>query len=356
VLDVVLDQVSYVYPHSPFRLDDLSVIFKASTHTAVTGRGSSTLLKLVSGELRPRRGRILIGTRDVTGVRPGRRPLLFVTSDLDVPGRWSVQHALVAAVRRRTLDRIDRQREYDLATTKWGLETLLARRAGTLSATERTRLLAARIELLRPGILLADRLLAHAAPLADELYRSLRVMGTTVISAPSSPTELGYTDAVVVLSEGRIVQSEPVAHLFAKPADETAALATGDVNVVPVSVRRGMVESAIGSWDVPNAPFEGTGVALVRPDDFTVAAQGEESDLIISVEEATFDRGDWIVRAIVSGGVTLRIRVPRQVSVHKGKLLALCFDPRRFSLIPRDIDVPGRWIPTDVVPPMSETR
>ena len=56
---------------------------------------------------------------------------------------------------------------------------------------ERVRANLARIELLRPGVLVADRLLEAANPaalplLADELYRLLRICGTTVISAPAA--------------------------------------------------------------------------------------------------------------------------------------------------------------------------
>ena len=101
----------------------------------------------------------MLGQRRVNDVKAAQRPLLLVTSALEIPGRWSVQHALVAAVRTRTLDRQDRHREYTLAAEKWELVPLLERRIDTLSSTEAARVHLARIELLRPAILLADRLL-----------------------------------------------------------------------------------------------------------------------------------------------------------------------------------------------------
>src|SRR5204863_422221 len=83
------------------------------------------------------------------------------------------------------LDREDRRHEYELAVEKWQLGALLDRRLGTLSSTERTLANLARIELLKPAILVADRLLEHANPsavarLADDIHRTLRVAGTTV--------------------------------------------------------------------------------------------------------------------------------------------------------------------------------
>ncbi len=351
--------------HLSFRqLRDVTLTFPPSTHTAIIGppaSGTSTLLQIIAGRLRPSSGQIRIGTRVVNDLGESRRPLLYVTSGPDIPGRWSVRHALVAAVRRRTLDRVDRQHEYDLAVEKWNLAALLGRRADSLSDSEGTLVHLARIELLRPGVLVADRLLeklnaASLEDIADRIYRTLRVAGTTIISAPASRIELGSTDQVAVLAEGRIVQEGTAAHVYANPLHEASAVATGEVNVVPLTIRGSVADSLIGSWEVAEAPFEGAGVALVRPEAFSVVAPGEESDLIAGVEEASFQDGRWMIRSILSGGFILRVSLPPDVRLHKGKLLALSYDPRSFSLIRRDIEMPKRSAPTDIVPPLGESR
>ena len=345
-------------------LRDVSLTFAHSTHTALIGPpgcGTSTLLRLLAGTLRPQSGEIVLGQRRVNDVKAARRPLLFVTSSLDIPGRWSVQHALVAAVRTRTLDRQDRHREYALAAEKWELESLLERRIDTLSSTEAARVQLARIELLRPAILLADRLLdnvnaAARTSLADAFYRTMRIFGTTVVSVPSSHDELAFTDDVVVLENGQVIQRGRVAEIFSEPVNDAAALATGDVDVVPITIRGNTVESVIGAWEVDPAPFQGSGVALVRPADFVVARAGEDSDLIFGVEEAGFADGRWIAHGVLSGGVTLRVELPRDAVVHKGRLMALRYDPTRFRLLPRTMEPLRATVPTDVVPPMAETR
>ena len=84
----------------------------------------------------------------------------------------------------------------------------------------------ARIELLRPGILVADRVLELAA-FADDYYRMLRVLGTTVISAPASVDELGFTDRVVVLDGGRVVQEGAFAPCLRAVRRAASATATG---------------------------------------------------------------------------------------------------------------------------------
>ena len=342
---------------------DVTLTFPSSTHTAIAGPpacGASTLLQAIAGTLRPSAGDVVIGARVVSRLAMSKRPLLYVTGALDVPGRWSAGHALIAAVRRRSLDREDRHHEYELAIDRWRLSALTERRIDTLSSSERTRVHLARIELMRPAILVADRMLEGAnaserIALADEIYRLLRVLGTTVITAPSTTEELALADRVVVLDEGRVVQQGSADAIFASPMSEAAAIATGDVNVIPVMIRGNLVESVIGEWDVPDPPFSGSGVALIRPDAFTIATPGEESDLIFGVEEASFRGGAWHTRGVLSGGVMLRVTFPRTIDLHKGKLLPLRYDPRAFRLIRKDVPQPG-GIPTDVVPPLSESR
>jgi hypothetical protein len=69
-----------------------------------------------------------------------------------------------------------------------------------------------------------------------------------------------------------------------------------------------------------------------------------------------FAEGRWSVAGILSGGFLLRVDLPRHVAVEKGKLFALRYDPSRFPLIPREIEPLQLSPPTDVVPPLRETR
>ena len=364
MLDIALRGVSFQYPKSDFALRDISFLVPKNTHTALIGprgAGTTTILKLIAGLLQPSSGDIIIGARVVNNIKAARRPLLYVTSTLDVPARWSVQHALVAAVRQRTLDRIDRQREYDLALSRWSLEPFAQRALHTLSSSERTMVLLARIELLRPGIVIADRVLEHlnpaeVMPVADQLHRTFRVMGTTVVSAPANFAEQGHTDSVIALANGRIVQEGNAAHVYARPADDAAAQATGDVSIVPIMLVGNEVQSVIGNWSLSEAPFQGTGIAIIRPESFSIAAKGEESDLIVSIEEASFLNGRWLVTGLLSGSVSLRLSLPGDVAVHKGKLMPIRYDPSRFTLIPREMDQLRSTVPVDVVPTLRETR
>ena len=335
MLDVTLQHVFVRH------LRDISLTFPAGTNTAIIGApgsGASTLLDVIAGRIQPDRGDVILGTRRVTGTKMSARPLLYVRSDVDVPDRWSVQHALIAAVRRRTLDRVDRKHELDLAAEKWNLTDVIERRIGSLSESERLFVHLARIELLKPAILIADRLLERVnasvvTTIADKLHRTLRVIGTTVISAPASLAELGHTTLVIVLDRGALVQTGSAADVYLRPSSLAAAAATGDVNRIPIAIRGNVVESPIGSWNVDAPAFQGQGIALVRPEDLSPALPGEDSDLLLGIEEARFREGAWDITGFITGALSISARLPASMPVHKGKLIALRYDPKSFPLL-----------------------
>jgi ABC-type sugar transport system ATPase subunit len=320
VLDVTLHE-----------LDGVSLSFPKSTHTALVGSGASQLLRKIAGDIRTRTGSILIGARDVTALRPSRRPLLYATRDIDAPPRWSVRHLLVAAVRQRTLDRTDRQREFEFVVSKWSLDTLLDRTLKSLSDGERTVANIARIELLKPGILLADGVVDRAR-VAPEFYRLLRILGATVISVPATLDELGFTDRVVVLNDGQVVQQGTFSQVYRAPVSVESAKATGDVNLIPITIRANEVQSPIGTWTLEPAPFQGDGVALARPEQFMVAEKGGESDFIFGIEEASFHGDQWRATGFLTGNLTLTVALPPSTELHKGRLLPLRYDPNAFTL------------------------
>ena len=364
VLDLAVTDLCFAYGKGSPAVSEASFLIEKHTHVALVGPadcGASTLLKLIAGTLRPTSGEVRIGARDITRLSPRRRPILSVTSMTDAPPRWSVRHLLIAAARQRSLDREDRRHELDLAASRWRLDTLLERRLSTLSSTEWTLAALARVELLRPAILLADRLLERANPsllpwICDEWFRVLRIMGTTVVLAPSSPLELGLIDALIVLERGRVVQQGTPSEVFRRPATAAAAEATGEVNRIPVVVRNGAVESSIGAWQIADRAIQGRQIALARPDDFAVAAPGEESDVIVAVEEASFRGGAWHVRGMLTGGVELHVVLPRSSSIHKGRLIPLRYDPARFRLVPPDDEDLAIEKVLPSVPTLKETR
>lgn len=361
MLDITLRNVSCTEGRTELR--EVTCEFLRGTHTALAGSrgsGTGTLARVIAGDVHPTAGDVVFGTRRVNALRRSRRPLLYVTAELEVPLRWSVAHLLVASVQHRGLDREDRQQEIEFVVSKWSLEGVMEAKLRELSPGERLVAQLASIEILRPGVLVADRLFDRADPaerdrLVAQFHRTLRVIGTTFITAPCSTSEIAHCDAIVVLHDGTVAQRGAVQEVYRHPINEAAARATGEVSVIPIEIRAGTVESAIGSWS--SSAFEGRGVALCRPEHFTVAKKGEESDAIVAIEEAWFDAGRWMATGNVSGAVPLQFVLPAGVEVTRGRLLPLRYDPENFTLLERDVAMPGgSRVPTDFLPSRADSR
>ncbi|HVT01786.1 MAG TPA: ATP-binding cassette domain-containing protein [Thermoanaerobaculia bacterium] len=363
MLDLAVQSLAFSHRGATPLFTDLSFRIPARSHAAIVGvrgSGKSTLLKLLAGDLKPSGGSILIGTREVHDLPRKRRPLLYLTPQLEQPARWSVGHLLVAAVRQRPLDREDRFLDLDEAARRWEVDRLLDRSLRQLSTSELARARCAQIELLRPGILIMERLLSGTDPsegseLSDQLFRFLRTIGTTVVAEIGSFHDLGNCDAVLVLEAGKISLTGSSKHAYESPSSTDAARATGQVNLVPVTIRGTEVESPIGAWNESNPPFQGDGIYLLRPEHLVIAGKGEDSDFILAVEEAFFFEGTWHLRGFMSAGQSVVATAPASANVSKGKLLPyrILPHPRRYEQRPHG-GLGG--VPRDGVPSMRDSR
>lgn len=320
----------------------LSLDVPARSHTLLlggTGSGKSTILELFAGTIRPDRGSVHMGSREVTRFRAGARPVVHSRLTAPPGERWSVGRALVSAVRRREgLDRQERSDELGLQLEAWDLEPLFERRLDRISGSERLRVRLARLLLLRPAILLAERLFSEALEsevfaLADRFYRELRVHGCTVVTEPAHGEEIGCADRVAVIDRGAVVASGEAAAIGRRPPSLAVARAFGPGTVLPVSLREGVVRSPLGEWRA-EAP-DGDHDAWVHPAAVRMARGGEESDFIFAVEEARFDGRRWLATGFITGGVILRVELESASRLEKGSLLPMVLVTEAISLFPR---------------------
>ncbi|HEY0592729.1 MAG TPA: ATP-binding cassette domain-containing protein [Thermoanaerobaculia bacterium] len=362
VLDLTLENVAL--RRGALAISGLDATFPRGTHTALigpSGAGKSTILALLEGSVRPDAGTVRIGARDATKTRPAARPLFHTARTEEIPPRRSVRHVLVAAARtRRGLDYEERMEEIERASKAWDLEPLLDRRARELSSGDALRVRLAQILLLRPAVLLAERLFEGATAgtmdaLEDPFWRQLRADGCTIVHEIARPEELGWADNAMLVDAGRIAASGTPRQLEATAPTPALAALFGPTSAIPVVVSGHDVRSPLGTWTVDHAPFEGTGLALAHPWDFTVASAGAESDFLLGIEEARFLGWTWELAGVVTGGTLIRVWVDADVHPTRGRLLPMRFDPSRFRLFPA-AGAPRFDAPTDAVPPRAESR
>lgn len=362
MLDVRFDRVSAERDRSTI-LEGCDLYFPGSSHSALigaAGSGKSTLLAVIRGSLVPRDGAIVIGTRVSNRIRPARRPVLSVEKSVISDSRKTVEHLLLTSLRSRIDDRDERLSELQRLISEWGLELSRQRGARTLSSEERVRLTCAEIEALRPAVLLLERFAGEltsfaARPLLMQLYRMLRVARSTVVSEPAHEYELGLVERVVVLERNTIGRAATSREVFLSPVSELEAFGSGSCTLVPVEVRDGEVVGPVGVWSDTKTKIGPRAMAVLRPRDFQIVPRGEENDLILTVEEASFVEGEWWVTGMLTGAITLTVALRTSEVMHKGKLLALRLRSGTFPLLP---SAHGGVvaIPTDVIPSMRESR
>ncbi|MFC9842946.1 ABC transporter ATP-binding protein [Streptomyces sp. NPDC060223] len=217
--DIVLLSVSHAYQGGPDVLHDIDLTVRAGERLAVvgpSGAGKSTLGRLIAGIDRPRAGSITVaGLRlDRLSRSELRAEIAMVTQDYHV-FRGSVRDNLLLA--RSTAD----DREIDRAltavgadgwVTELGLGTPLHDGGRQLSPAEAQQLSLARLLLTDPHTLVLDEATSLLNPrLARDLERSLAAVsqGRTVISIAHRLHTAYDADRVVVLEDGRIVESGP---------------------------------------------------------------------------------------------------------------------------------------------------
>lgn len=218
-------------------LEDLSLTVGAGERLALIGRsgaGKTTLFRLLNATLRPTRGRLLFGGRDVgqmsaRELRAMRRrvgtiyqqhhlvPSLSVLENALCGrlGHWSLWQTARSLVRPARADVEEAEHVLELV----GLREKLRERADALSGGQQQRLAVARTLMQRPEVILADEPVASLDPgLADSIMALLHRVAddggrTLVVALHNIELALGYFPRVVGLRDGAVALDSEAAGL-----------------------------------------------------------------------------------------------------------------------------------------------
>jgi branched-chain amino acid transport system ATP-binding protein len=207
-------------------LRGVSLSVRPATITAVlgaNGAGKTTLLRAISGVVRLRTGRVLVGGQDVTGHRPedmARGGVAHVPEGQGVIAELTVAENL----RLGALWRRGRGTRTEALAEAYQRFPVLAgarrRAAATLSGGERQMLVIARALMARPRVLLLDEPSLGLAPKivsqVMELTAELRETGLTVLLVEQNArSALSIADQGIVLNLGKVVAAADAAALAA---------------------------------------------------------------------------------------------------------------------------------------------
>jgi branched-chain amino acid transport system ATP-binding protein len=188
------------------------------------GAGKSTLFNIVSGRLRPRRGRVFYGSHDITGAPPYRIARLGVGRSFQIINTFprltvyqSVRSAVVSrrGMRLNAWRLLERQqevaRETDEVLQLLGLSDRRDTLASALSYGEQRELELALTVAVRPELLLLDEptagLNAEETRKAVERIRRVSEGKTLVMVEHDMEVVFTLADRISVLHYGRVLAS-----------------------------------------------------------------------------------------------------------------------------------------------------
>ncbi|WP_433249881.1 ABC transporter ATP-binding protein [Streptosporangium sp. CA-135522] len=198
-------------------LRGVSVGFPAASWTAVmgpSGSGKSTLLHCAAGLEKVNGGQVLLAGQDITRAPDSvltamrRRTVGFVFQSFNLIGSLTAEQNVALPLKLAGVKVSGEEVRAVLAGV--GLEDRLRHRPRELSGGQQQRVAIARAMITRPAVLFADEPTgALDSTSARTVLRLLRGMvgsvGQSIIMVTHDPVAAAHADAVVFLSDGRIV-------------------------------------------------------------------------------------------------------------------------------------------------------
>ena len=198
-------------------LDGVSLELFEGEFTAVmgpSGSGKSTLMHCLAALETPTSGRVFIGDIEVsslddkrlTRLRRDHIGFIFQSFNL-VPTLTARENIMLpASIAGRKVDR----ELFDDVIDAVGLRERLGHRPSQLSGGQQQRVACARALVTQPDIIFADEPTGNLDSRSGEevlsfLRRSVDRLGQTIVMVTHDPVAAGFTDRVVFLADGRVV-------------------------------------------------------------------------------------------------------------------------------------------------------
>jgi len=208
-----VDNLSFAYPASTFRLDVAELLVATGERVAVigpSGSGKTTLLNLLAGVVMPNHGRVFINDVEISAMNDAGRRVFrleqigMVFQTFELLDYLSVLDNILLPLRiggRGTLTSEHKERARALAGFV-GIDDKLNRHPQQLSQGERQRVAVSRALLLEPMLLLADEPTGNLDPdnkhVVLELLQSYAVQhGATLVTVTHDQSFLASFDRVV---------------------------------------------------------------------------------------------------------------------------------------------------------------
>ncbi|MBM7080514.1 ABC transporter ATP-binding protein [Micromonospora humida] len=220
-------------------VDDLSLTVPQGSFFALLGAsgcGKTTTLRMIAGLEEPTSGQVLLGDRDISRLRPYRRPVNTVFQSYALFPHLDIAENVAFGLRRRGIRKVDGQVRQMLSLVQ--LDGFGRRRPAQLSGGQQQRVALARALINHPQVLLLDEPLGALdlklrRQMQIELKRIQTEVGITFVHVTHDQEEaMTMADTVAVMNAGRIEQLGAPAELYEYPATAFVANFLGQSNLL----------------------------------------------------------------------------------------------------------------------------
>jgi iron(III) transport system ATP-binding protein len=281
---LLFDHVSHAYDNGPDVVRDVSYTVEPDAFTCLlgpSGCGKTTLLRLAAGLETLQRGRIVIGDRLVAdadaGIQtpPERRGVGMMFQDYALFPHLTIMENITFGLDRPTPEHLRWVRDL---LDRIGLTELKDSYPHVLSGGQQQRVALLRAIAPRPGILLLDEPFSDLdvtlrAQVREDTLRILRDLNIASLMVTHDPEEAMYmADRILVMENGRIVQSGTPEQTYCRPANAYVAALFGPVNRLSGMVDHGQVETPLGRFPAPHLENGTPALIFIRPEGIAVRA------------------------------------------------------------------------------------
>ncbi|WP_247493895.1 ABC transporter ATP-binding protein [Bradyrhizobium sp. 142] len=235
---------------SAMAVDDVSLSVSPGEFISLlgpSGSGKTTTLMMIAGFEMPDSGQVLLDDKDITRLPPHRRELGVIFQNYALFPHMTVAENVAYPLRMRRMAKVEVETRVRRILDQVHLGAFASRYPHQMSGGQQQRVAIARALVFDPPVLLLDEPLgALDKKLREHLRNEIKTLhkevGKTMIYVTHDQDEaLAMSDRVAVMHEGRIRQVSSPKDIYRRPADLFVAGFVGEVNLIPVKLRSGMV-------------------------------------------------------------------------------------------------------------------
>ena len=209
-----------------------------------SGCGKTTLLRIISGLLRPEEGKVFFRGEDITALPPEKRNFTTVFQGYSLFPHMNVAQNVAYGLKLRRIPVPERRERVAQTLRMVRMEGMEKRRVTQLSGGQQQRVAIARAVVLNPDVLLLDEPLgALDLKLRREMQAELKELASRlrlscVYITHDQEEALNLSTKIIVMNEGKIMQTGTPDEVFNHPANRFTADFIGDSNLYEGTVEK----------------------------------------------------------------------------------------------------------------------